>query len=81
VRILTNSAIGYNGRLGNQLFQFASVFGIASRTGRTPIFPEENTKPALEYAFDGRERMVKFELPSIFPKIKTTKYKSEKQHK
>jgi len=35
--------IGYLGRLGNQLFQFASTIGIADMRGYIPAFPIENT--------------------------------------
>ena len=34
--------IGYMGRLGNQMFQFASTVGIAKRRGYDPKFPIEN---------------------------------------
>ena len=34
--------IGYMGRLGNQMFQFASTVGIAKRKGYDPKFPIEN---------------------------------------
>ena len=36
--------IGYLGRIGNQLFQFAATYGISKKLGLNPIFPEENTK-------------------------------------
>jgi hypothetical protein len=64
--IITNAGIGYNGRLGNQLFQFASLYGIARRCGLEVALPFSNMLERLETGADGLERPVKFNLPDIF---------------
>lgn len=43
-KMITVKNIGYNGRLGNQLFQFAAAFGLAKSKGLNPSFPIENTR-------------------------------------
>ena len=40
--MLSFRALGYMGRLGNQMFQFASAVGIARRKGYEVFFPSEN---------------------------------------
>jgi hypothetical protein len=40
--MITCTNIGYNGRFGNQLFQFASLIGIAEKLKYEVIFPKEN---------------------------------------
>jgi hypothetical protein len=62
--------IGYMGRLGNQMFQFASTVGIANRTGLEAKFPIENTR-INQYTgpFDpilGRNMPVKCDLLECF---------------
>lgn len=41
--MITFSNLGYLGRLGNQMFQFASTLGISDRLGLEARFPLENT--------------------------------------
>ena len=40
--MITFQNIGYMGRLGNQMFQFASTLGIGKRKGYDVKFPIEN---------------------------------------
>jgi hypothetical protein len=62
--------IGYFGRLGNQMFQFAATIGIARKLGKNAAFPIENTKiPSIENFKDGITREVYFDLPKYFPNI------------
>jgi hypothetical protein len=42
--MITFQNIGYLGRLGNQMFQFASTLGIGERNGFDVRFPIENCK-------------------------------------
>jgi len=65
--------IGAFGRLGNQMFQFASTVGIANATGKDYAFPKENTEvPSVEDFKDGVTRQVYFDLPKYFPRVKHT---------
>lgn len=68
--IITNLKIGYNGRLGNQLFQFASLYGIGKRAEKEIFLPEKNLTRISERYADGKIRQVGFDLPYIFPKLK-----------
>ena len=68
--MLTFQQIGYMGRLGNQMFQFASTLGVSNRLGFEARFPIEN---CLNYQgsgpFDpsiGRCMMVKCDLMDCF---------------
>lgn len=45
--MITLRQIGYAGRLGNQMFQFASALGIANKISSDVKFPIENTKNYL----------------------------------
>lgn len=40
--MITNLEIGYNGRLGNQIFQYAACYATAKRLGVEFIIPEKN---------------------------------------
>lgn len=40
--MITNLQIGYNGRLGNQIFQYAACFATAKRLGVTCVIPQQN---------------------------------------
>lgn len=66
---ITNKQIGYNGRLGNQLFQFCSLYGIAQEVGKEPILPigniEKNERGKLELydIFPGTHQF--FGIPSV----------------
>ena len=71
--MLTFQQIGYMGRLGNQMFQFASTLGVSNRLGFEARFPIEN---CLNYQgsgpFDpsiGRCMMVKCDLMDCFDKF------------
>ena len=65
--MITYSEIGYFGRLGNQMFQFASTYGIAKKLGYDVAFPLENvTTPNVEDFKDGVTREVYFDIPNIF---------------
>lgn len=65
--MITYSKIGHFGRLGNQMFQFASVVGIAKKLGYEVKFPIENiTEYQLEDFKDGITRQCVFEIPNVF---------------
>ena len=65
--MITFSKIGHFGRLGNQLFQFASTFGIANKLGYNVSFPIENCKePSIEHFKDGITRNIYFDIPRVF---------------
>lgn len=65
--MITYSKIGHFGRLGNQMFQFASTYGIARKLNYEVAFPVENvTEGNLEHFKDGVDRYVYFDIPKIF---------------
>jgi len=65
--MLSYSKIGHFGRLGNQLFQFASTTGIARKLGYDVAFPKGNiTTPVVEHFKDGVTREIVFDIPSVF---------------
>jgi len=65
--MITYSKIGHFGRLGNQLFQFAGVLGIARKLGYEVKFPIENiTEYQLEDFKDGVTRECTFDIPKAF---------------
>ncbi|CAB4142933.1 Fut1_Fut2_like domain containing protein [uncultured Caudovirales phage] len=65
--MITYSEIGHFGRLGNQLFQFASTYGIARKQGYPVSFPSENVdQPSIESFKDGITREVTFDIPKAF---------------
>ena len=65
--MITYSKIGHFGRLGNQLFQFAGVLGIARKLGYEVKFPIENmTEYQLEDFKDGITRECTFDIPKAF---------------
>ena len=65
--MITYSKIGHFGRLGNQLFQFASTYGIAKKQGYQVAFPLENMQePSVEDFKDGITREVTFDIPKAF---------------
>jgi len=63
--MITNTKIGYNGRLGNQMFQFASIVGIARRNNLNVKFPFNETPTNQSFA-DGIIRKVFNELNLAF---------------
>jgi len=65
--MITYSKVGHFGRLGNQLFQFASTYGIAKKQGHRVAFPLENAEqPSVENFKDGITRAVTFDIPKAF---------------
>ena len=65
--MISYKKIGHFGRLGNQMFQFASTYGIANKLGYNVAFPIENTEvPSIEQFKDRVTREVYFDLPKIF---------------
>ena len=65
--MLTYSKIGHFGRLGNQMFQFAGVYGIARKLGYQMAFPEENViNGVIEHFKDGVARECTFDIPKAF---------------
>lgn len=64
--MITNISIGYNGRLGNQIFQFAALFGVAKKLGYDLVIPQNNTNPVLSYTMDGKSHNARFELADCF---------------
>jgi hypothetical protein len=65
--MITFIDIGAHGRLGNQMFQFASTYGIAKKLGYDVAFPLENiTTPSVEDFKDGITREVYFDIPNVF---------------
>ena len=68
--MITFPNIGYLGRLGNQMFQFASTVGIAKKLGYEARFPIENCrsyKPIGPYSSkSGANENVKCDLLEVF---------------
>lgn len=74
--MITFPKIGYLGRLGNQMFQFASTVGIAKRLGYEPRFPLDNCRVFFPAGPFSRERgsnenikcdlMEAFEIPEDY---------------
>lgn len=68
--MISYKKIGHFGRLGNQMFQFASTVGIAAKAKCGVAFPKENTEiPSVEDFKDGVRREVYFDLPKYFPNV------------
>ncbi len=61
--MITFNNIGYMGRLGNQMFQFASTVGIARRLGFDPAFPRENFQSISAYSHNGCDLLECFHIP------------------
>ena len=49
--MITHNSIGYSGRLGNQMFQYAALKAVSLETG-IPCFLPNNVKIKLDGAFD-----------------------------
>ena len=65
--MITYSKIGHFGRLGNQLFQFASTIGIARKAELEVVFPIENvTNSVVEHFKDGKVLNITFDIPKVF---------------
>jgi hypothetical protein len=64
--VITCSSIGYNGRLANQMFQFASTIGIARNLGYDPKFPLENFVPGNPHDYSGGKLRECFDIPDLY---------------
>jgi len=65
--VITNLNIGYNGRFGNQLFQFASTIGIGKKLGYDVKFPIENITNGLTHnTADGKPFISKLDITECF---------------
>jgi hypothetical protein len=65
--MITNSRIGYNGRFGNQLFQFASTIGIGIKLGYEILFPKSNIINGLQsFNADGKPFIAKLDIVNYF---------------
>lgn len=69
--MLTMSSIGYNGRLGNQMFQLACLISLSEKTGIPFFLPEENFTTNNEHGYnDGSQLRDCFNLPDAWFKPK-----------
>lgn len=65
--MITNLEIGYNGRLGNQIFQFAALLGIANKNGYDAKIPISNiSNQRMQTTMDGVDFNTRFELADLF---------------
>jgi hypothetical protein len=64
--MITCSSIGYNGRLANQMFQFASTVGIARKLGYDAKFPEENFIQGNPHDYNGGKLRECFNIPDRY---------------
>ncbi len=64
--MITCSSIGYNGRLANQIFQFASTVGIARKIGYDPKFPLENFISGDPHDYNGGKLRECFDIPDHY---------------
>ena len=64
--MITCSTIGYNGRLANQMFQFASTIGIARNLGYDPKFPLENFVQGNPHDYNGGKLRECFDIPDEY---------------
>lgn len=68
--MITFNKIGYMGRLGNQMFQYATLLGVASKNGITAGIPlKNNSKINPEGCYDKHMNKwipYKFDLPDCF---------------
>ncbi len=62
--MISSLDIGYNGRLGNQMFQYAALVGFATKAGVLWAIPEQNSKIRRKVGTLGYEEM--FELDQGF---------------
>ncbi len=68
--MITVSNIGYNGRLGNQMFQYAAGFALARKLSVDFVVSEENTKQKLT---DSGGNISRCYLYDIFPHLTAKK--------
>jgi hypothetical protein len=65
--MITNLSIGYNGRLGNQMFQLACLVALSEAKGYEIALPTENFKPDNEDGYnDGSQLRDCFNIPDQF---------------
>ena len=65
--MITNERIGYNGRFGNQLFQFASTIGIGKKLGYDVKFPINNINDGIPHnTADGKSFIAKLNITECF---------------
>lgn len=64
--MITNLKIGYNGRFGNQIFQFAALFGIANKNGYEVLIPKQNLTGVVQKTMDGNSFTGRFQLQDCF---------------
>lgn len=64
--MITNLKIGYNGRFGNQIFQLASLIGIANKNGYEFCIPKSNLNTIRQTTMDGKSFNARFELQDCF---------------
>ena len=62
--MITFNNIGYNGRFGNQMFQYAALIGFAKKSNLPFGIPEENSKIIKKVG--SLQYNEKFELPECF---------------
>jgi hypothetical protein len=65
--MITNYRIGYNGRFGNQIFQFASTIGIARKLNYNVAFPKSNIiNGILQTNADGKNFTARLDIINCF---------------
>jgi hypothetical protein len=64
--MITCSNIGYNGRLANQMFQFASVLGMGRKLGYDVKFPSENFIQGNPHDYNGGKLRECFDIPDSY---------------
>ena len=65
--MITSLNIGYNGRFGNQIFQFAALLGIADKLGFDAKIPTNNLlQSKSQQLMDGNIFNARFELCDLF---------------
>ena len=50
--MITIVSLGYAGRLGNQMFQYATLMSLAKKTGFAPVVPQRNTNIKPDGTYD-----------------------------
>jgi hypothetical protein len=65
LKMITNFKIGFDGRFGNQIFQFAGLFGISRKIGYQLVIPENNLI-GKNKNYNGSDFIEKFDLYDCF---------------
>lgn len=61
--MITNSKIGYSGRLGNQMFQYAALLSISKTLGYDAVIPSENLQLKSDGCLDlGTQKWIPYRL-------------------